>query len=151
MDKNYDKQINKIWNENPKIPFMQSREILRLGYIYGINEKTKDVIVEEPKDTIKNVVDNNIDNNTAPIIKVETKPSSIVVDDNITFDNASKKLNKQRSRRGKIEPNQYTLEGKLKVDVIDYVLILMDKKRDFLEVYEELQNYKDQLRNQYGI
>lgn len=151
MDKNYDKQINKIWNENPKIPFMQSKEILRLGYIYGINEKTKDVIVEESKDTIKNVVDNNIDNNTAPITKVETKPSSVVVDDNINFDNASKKLNKQRSRRGKIEPNQYTLEGKLKVDVIDYVLILMDKKRDFLEVYEELQNYKDQLRNQYGI
>jgi len=151
MDKNYDKQINKIWNENPKIPFMQSREILRLGYIYGINEKTKDVIVEEPKDTIKNIVDNNIDNNTAPITKVETTTSNVVCDDNINFDNASKKLKKQRSRKYKIEPDQYTLEGKLKVDVIDYVLILMDKKRDFLEVYEELQNYKDQLRNQYGI
>lgn len=29
------KRINKLWKDNPKIPFMQSKDILALGYEFG--------------------------------------------------------------------------------------------------------------------
>lgn len=42
MDNN--KRINKLWKDNPKIPFMQSKDILALGYEFGYidrqNEKS---------------------------------------------------------------------------------------------------------------
>lgn len=40
-------QINELWNSNPKIPFMQSKEILAFGYTEGqksINDKTQSVV-----------------------------------------------------------------------------------------------------------
>ena len=55
-----EKRIEQIWNENLKIPFMQSKEILALGFNKGVeycddNSKPQQVtgIVSNSKETIK--------------------------------------------------------------------------------------------------
>ena len=37
-NQNIQERIDEIFNQNSKIPFMQSKEILQLGYIYGTND-----------------------------------------------------------------------------------------------------------------
>lgn len=46
------KRINKLWKDNPKIPFMQSKDILALGYEFGYID-AKNIKNNEPKDNSK--------------------------------------------------------------------------------------------------
>ena len=50
MDNN--KRINKLWKDNPKIPFMQSKDILALGYEFGYID-AKNIKNNESKDNSK--------------------------------------------------------------------------------------------------
>lgn len=51
------KRINKLWKDNPKIPFMQSKDILTLGYEFGYidgqNEKSNKEKNEQNKQSSK--------------------------------------------------------------------------------------------------
>ncbi len=43
------KRINEIWNGNTKIPFMQSKDILKLGYTFGFEDANKQKSSKENK------------------------------------------------------------------------------------------------------
>ena len=44
---NFEKEINELWNSNSKIPFMQSKEILGLGYLTAANKYIKQTVNKE--------------------------------------------------------------------------------------------------------
>ena len=44
---NFEKEINELWNSNSKIPFMQSKEILGLGYLTAANKYIKQKILKK--------------------------------------------------------------------------------------------------------
>lgn len=49
--------IEKIWKDNPKIPFMQSKEILAFGYKKGVESKELIVESKELIDHAQNKID----------------------------------------------------------------------------------------------
>ena len=160
MENNYDKQIEKIWADNPKIPFMQSKEILRLGYQYGIKESKGTTANNEANNTKKSkeyVGTAKELINTAKELVKETKdiidtPNNNNEFNDITYENTETRVKNQRLKSHRyVETTHRDIEGQLKIDIINRTLQLIDKKRDLIEVYIELQTERDNIRNQYGL
>lgn len=48
-------RIDEIWNSNKKIPFMQSKEILRLGYEYGNGDCREEFLKQKQTKPVEDV------------------------------------------------------------------------------------------------
>lgn len=131
-----EKEIERIWNENPKIPFMQSKDILQLGYTYGYNVGCKHK---------QNNVTENITQKTN-----EDKKELLTLTSDINTTNAINQIkNKRRKNYG--EPDNRSVEGQIKLNTLNFVRTIMDKDRDFLTVYMKINEEIDNIRNSYGI
>lgn len=129
-----EKEIERIWNENPKIPFMQSKDILQLGYTYGYNVGCK-----------QNNVTENIKQKPN-----EDKKELLTLTSDINTTNAINQIKKKR-RKNYGEPDNRSIEGQIKLNTLNFVRTIMDKDRDFLTVYMKINEEIDNIRNSYGI
>lgn len=115
----FENEINELWNSNSKIPFMQSKEILELGYKTGYNKGYNKKPNKEEKcfvGTNKELI-NNVKNN---------KSSKSNNNDNI------------------FKKEKYELLIKLTSDILKYM-----ESKDFLDVYDYVKKlnkeYQDKL------
>ena len=129
-----EKEIERIWNENPKIPFMQSKDILQLGYTYGYNVGCK-----------QNNVTENIKQKPN-----EDKKELLTLTSDINTTNAINQIKKKR-RKNYGEPDNRSIEGQIKLNTLNFVRTIMNKDRDFLTVYMKINEEIDNIRNSYGI
>ena len=115
----FENEINELWNSNSKIPFMQSKEILELGYKTGYNKgynkkpnKEEKCFVGTNKELINNIKTN--------------KSSKSNNNDNI------------------FKKEKYELLIKLTSDILKYM-----ESKDFLDVYDYVKKlnreYQDKL------
>lgn len=100
------KNIDKLFKSNPKIPFMQSKDILKFGYQHGY-----DYCIEQTKNVLKS-----------------EKPAT----------NDKSSINKCFIEK--------EVEAKIKLDAYNSILIYIKNHQDLMDVYNELKNRTDQLR-----
>jgi len=135
-----EKEIERIWNENPKIPFMQSKDILQLGYTYGYNVGCK-----------QNNITENIEQKPNEDKKESLDLTSLIsLTSDINTTNATNQIKKKR-RKVYGEPDNRSVEGQIKLNTLNFVRNIMDKDRDFLTVYMKINAEIDNIRNSYGI
>ena len=118
--------IDKIWNDNPKIPFMQSKEILALGYKYGKESVNSSTFNNSTKENVKNESDSN------------------------GFTSTSKELTKYANNKGKNNKNNkldYSQENQIKLDIYNDILVAIQHKQNLLDVYTYCKDKADNLKN----
>lgn len=134
---NFEKEINELWNSNSKIPFMQSKEILGLGYLTAANKYKQPVNNEE-----------------------NTKVKSPV----ISSDNESKKeysVNKNKdemktakfSKKSKSEDNynKRINDKTIELRTLENVLAYIKKSGHLLDTYNYVDNKVQNLKNEIGV
>lgn len=143
MEQNIDKQIEKLWRENPKIPFMQSKEIFALGYKKGVGslanklcDAIEKVIDEEEKETKKD--DGFIGTSKELIKQAEKQINKIKKQDQLI-----KEL-KEKSELTTQEKNQIVRQTQ--IELLSEILIYMkNPKCDYLSVFDFIDNKLRQL------
>ena len=115
-----EKRIEQIWKENSKIPFMQSKDILALGFNKGMeycdgNPKPQEV-------------------NNKPEIKKE-KPNNGVVGN-------SKETIRYAEQQIKLTDLE---KEKIKLDVVCEILDFITDKRDLMETYTKVKDMKSSI------
>ena len=116
-----EKIIEQIWNENSKIPFMQSKEILALGFNKGIeyceNNSSKQVSIENKPDIKKEKPNNEVVGNSKEIIK----------------------YTEQQIKLTDLEKEN------IKLDVVSEILDFIIENRDFMETYNKVKDMKSSI------
>lgn len=115
-------QINELWKSNPKIPFMQSKEILAFGYTEGrksINDKTQTVV----QSMEESVNDESFAGTTQEF-----------------FEHIEKETTKRQSddKKNKIELKIEEARLKLLDELEDFIT----DKRDLIETYNKVKNMR---------
>lgn len=123
------KRINKLWKDNPKIPFMQSKDILTLGYEFGYIDG------QDEKSNKENI---GFTGTTKELIETTNKL-------------LTKIKNKQNTQSSKVtkeilsKKEKYDLLVKVTADILEN----FNKTKDFLSVYGYVQDlnkkYQDKL------
>lgn len=113
-----EKRIEQIWKENSKIPFMQSKEILSLGFNKGMeyceNNSSKQVSIENKPEIKKEKPNNGVVGNSKETIKYA----------------------EQQIKLTDIEKET------IKLDVIEEILYFITQKRDLMETYNKVKEMK---------
>ena len=132
---NFEKEINELWNSNSKIPFMQSKEILGLGYLTAANKYIKQT-------------ENKEENNK--------EKQSIISSDNDDQKEYSVDKNKDKmktakfSKKNKSEDN-YKNEKTIELRTLENVLAYIKKSGHLLDTYNYIDNKVQNLKNEIGI
>lgn len=136
---NIEKEINKIWDNNPKIPFMQSKDILTLGYKYGIEKITKGIQLSiqsnsKEEDKKKEKKDKNFVGTTKEFIEYTNKE---VTDKN------KQKFGPKDSKTVYIKTKELDIE-KARLTLISEICGHISANRDLLSTYEKLKSMRDE-------
>lgn len=132
---NFEKEINELWNSNSKIPFMQSKEILGLGYLTAANKYIKQTVNKEENTKEK---------------------QSVISSDNDDQKEYSVNKNKDKmktakfSKKSKSEDN-YKNEKTIELRTLENVLAYIKKSGHLLDTYNYIDNKVQNLKNEIGI
>lgn len=118
-----DEQIEVIWKENPKIPFMQSKDILGFGYKKGIAH-----VANKMCDTIEKTIDSQ-----------EKKKQ--INENNESFTGTTKELinhtNKKLAKENQKSESDIKYElDKAKKEILGDLCTYMKQTKDFLQAYQ---------------
>lgn len=135
-------KVNEIWESNPKIPFMQAKEILHLGYELGtknaIDKGKEDIKKASTKPPKKEEADERIISSNE---FVGTSKEFIKKTNDMIIDRLKDKEKEEYEEKAKILKIQIELTG----DILNY----MAANRDFIDVYTHIkemnQNYQHEL------
>lgn len=132
---NFEKEINELWNSNSKIPFMQSKEILGLGYLTAANKYIKQTVNKEENTKEK-----------SPVISSDN-------DDQKEYSvnkNKDKMKTAKFSKKSKSEDN-YKNEKTIELRTLENVLAYIKKSGHLLDTYNYIDNKVQNLKNEIGI
>lgn len=132
---NFEKEINELWNSNSKIPFMQSKEILGLGYLTAANKYIKQTVNKEENTKEKQQVisSNNDDLKEYSVDKTKDKMKTV-----------------KFSKKSKSEDN-YKNEKTIELRTLENVLAYIKKSGHLLDTYNYIDNKVQNLKNEIGI
>ncbi len=140
-NQNLQVRIDELFKKNSKIPFMQSKEILLLGYIYGEtdakNSIVKPQVIETPKKTT---------NNSNGSFTGTTKEFFNHVNQEIKKQEKDKK--EEAIKKAKEKEDREREEKKIRInakkEVLGKILFYLKKPDiDFLDVYNYIQTMYD--------
>lgn len=132
---NFEKEINELWNSNSKIPFMQSKEILGLGYLTAANKYIKQTVNKEENTKEKQQVISS-DNDDQKEYSVNK--------------NKDKMKTTKFSKKSKSEDN-YKNEKTIELRTLENVLAYIKKSGHLLDTYNYIDNKVQNLKNEIGI
>ena len=132
---NFEKEINELWNSNSKIPFMQSKEILGLGYLTAANKYIKQTVNKEENTKEKQPVISS-DNDDQKEYSVDK--------------NKDKMKTAKFSKKSKSEDN-YKNEKTIELRTLENVLAYIKKSGHLLDTYNYIDNKVQNLKNEIGI
>ena len=132
---NFEKEINELWNSNSKIPFMQSKEILGLGYLTAANKYIKQTVNKEENTKQKQPVISS-DNDDQKEYSVNK--------------NKDKMKTAKFSKKSKSEDN-YKNEKTIELRTLENVLAYIKKSGHLLDTYNYIDNKVQNLKNEIGI
>lgn len=132
---NFEKEINELWNSNSKIPFMQSKEILGLGYLTAANKYIKQTVNKEENTKEKQPVISS-DNDNQKEYSVNK--------------NKDKMKTAKFSKKSKSEDN-YKNEKTIELRTLENVLAYIKKSGHLLDTYNYIDNKVQNLKNEIGI
>lgn len=132
---NFEKEINELWNSNSKIPFMQSKEILGLGYLTAANKYIKQTVNKEENTKEKQQVISS-DNDDQKEYSVNK--------------NKDKMKTAKFSKKSKSEDN-YKNEKTIELRTLENVLGYIKKSGHLLDTYNYIDNKVQNLKNEIGI
>ena len=132
---NFEKEINELWNSNSKIPFMQSKEILGLGYLTAANKYIKQTVNKEENNKEKQSVISS-DNDDQKEYSVDK--------------NKDKMKTAKFSKKSKSEDN-YKNEKTIELRTLENVLAYIKKSGHLLDTYNYIDNKVQNLKNEIGI
>ena len=132
---NFEKEINELWNSNSKIPFMQSKEILGLGYLTAANKYIKQTVNKEENTKEKQPVISS-DNDDQKEYSVNK--------------NKDKMKTAKFSKKSKSEDN-YKNEKTIELRTLENVLAYIKKSGHLLDTYNYIDNKVQNLKNEIGI
>ena len=132
---NFEKEINELWNSNSKIPFMQSKEILGLGYLTAANKYIKQTVNKEENTKEKQQVISS-DNDDKKEYSVDK--------------NKDKMKTAKFSKKSKSEDN-YKNEKTIELRTLENVLAYIKKSGHLLDTYNYIDNKVQNLKNEIGI
>ena len=142
---NIQDRINEIYNGNMKIPFMQAKEILLLGYTYGMDDFSNDLV-----NIASQVVSKQKNSNES--LELSKQNNSNESSENIGFVWTTKELIKQTNSLNK----EY--EKKLKLGVLDAQVLItgrilnyINTHHDVVEMYEFVKQLNDEFQQKYFI
>ena len=142
---NIQDRINEIYNGNMKIPFMQAKEILLLGYTYGMDDFSNDLV-----NIASQVVSKQKNSNES--LELSKQNNSNESSENIGFVGTTKELIKQTNSLNK----EY--EKKLKLGVLDAQVLItgrilnyINTHHDVVEMYEFVKQLNDEFQQKYFI
>lgn len=132
---NFEKEINELWNSNSKIPFMQSKEILGLGYLTAANKYIKQTVNKEEN-------------------AKEKQP--VISSDNDDQKEYSVNKNKDKMKTGKFSKKSkpeynYKNEKIIELRILENVLAYIKKSGHLLDTYNYIDNKVQNLKNEIGI
>lgn len=132
---NFEKEINELWNSNSKIPFMQSKEILGLGYLTAANKYIKQTVNKEENTKEKQQVisSDNDDKKEYSVDKTKDKMKTV-----------------KFSKKSKSEDN-YKNEKTIELRTLENVLAYIKKSGHLLDTYNYIDNKVQNLKNEIGI
>lgn len=132
---NFEKEINELWNSNSKIPFMQSKEILGLGYLTAANKYIKQTVNKEENTKEKQQVisSDNDDQKEYSVDKTKDKMKTV-----------------KFSKKSKSEDN-YKNEKTIELRTLENVLAYIKKSGHLLDTYNYIDNKVQNLKNEIGI
>ena len=132
---NFEKEINELWNSNSKIPFMQSKEILGLGYLTAANKYIKQTVNKEENTKEKQTVisSDNDDKKEYSVDKTKDKMKTV-----------------KFSKKSKSEDN-YKNEKTIELRTLENVLAYIKKSGHLLDTYNYIDNKVQNLKNEIGI
>lgn len=132
---NFEKEINELWNSNSKIPFMQSKEILGLGYLTAANKYIKQTVNKEENtnETQQVISSDNDDQKEYSVNK-----------------NKDKMKTAKFSKKSKSEDN-YKNEKTIELRTLENVLAYIKKSGHLLDTYNYIDNKVQNLKNEIGI
>lgn len=114
--------IEEIWKNNPKIPFMQSKEILALGYKFG-------------KESIQEINHNVQKEDTSKGFAGTTKE---------TIEYAQKKINK-KNNTNKSSSNTLDIEES-KYRLLNNLVEYIENHQDLIEIYSRIKHLREDSR-----
>lgn len=132
---NFEKEINELWNSNSKIPFMQSKEILGLGYLTAANKYIKQTVNKEENTKEKQTVISS-DNDDQKEYSVNK--------------NKDKMKTAKFSKKSKSEDN-YKNDKTIELRTLENVLAYIKKSGHLLDTYNYIDNKVQNLKNEIGI
>lgn len=132
---NFEKEINELWNSNSKIPFMQSKEILGLGYLTAANKYIKQTVNKEENTKEKQPVISS-DNDDQKEYSVDK--------------NKDKIKTPKFYKKSKPEYN-YKNEKIIELRTLENVLAYIKKSGHLLDTYNYIDNKVQNLKNEIGI
>lgn len=132
---NFEKEINELWNSNSKIPFMQSKEILGLGYLTAANKYIKQTVNKEENTKEK-----------SPVISSDNDSQK-----EYSVDKTKDKMKTGKfSKKSKPEYN-YKNEKIIELRILENVLAYIKKSGHLLDTYNYIDNKVQNLKNEIGI
>lgn len=132
---NFEKEINELWNSNSKIPFMQSKEILGLGYLTAANKYIKQTVNKEENTKEKQPVISS-DNDDQKEYSVNK--------------NKDKMKTAKFSKKSKSEDN-YKNDKTIELRTLENVLAYIKKSGHLLDTYNYIDNKVQNLKNEIDI
>ena len=132
---NFEKEINELWNSNSKIPFMQSKEILGLGYLTAANKYIKQTVNKEENTKEKQQVisSDNDDQKEYSVDKTKDKMKTV-----------------KFSKKSKSEDN-YKNDKTIELRTLENVLAYIKKSGHLLDTYNYIDNKVQNLKNEIGV
>ena len=116
-----EKRIEQIWKENSKIPFMQSKDILALGFNKGMeyceNNSSKQVSIENKQEIKKEKQNNSVVGNSKETIKYAEQQIKLT------------DLEKET----------------VKLDIVEEILYFITQKQDLMETYTKVKDMKSSI------
>ena len=132
---NFEKEINELWNSNSKIPFMQSKEILGLGYLTAANKYIKQTVNKEENTKEKQ-----------PVISSDNDDQK-----EYSVDKTKDKMKTPKfSKKSKSEDN-YKNDKTIELRTLENVLAYIKKSGHLLDTYNYIDNKVQNLKNEIGI
>ena len=132
---NFEKEINELWNSNSKIPFMQSKEILGLGYLTAANKYIKQTVNKEENTKEKQ-----------PVISSDNDDQKEYSVDKTKYKMKTPKF----SKKSKSEDN-YKNDKTIELRTLENVLAYIKKSGHLLDTYNYIDNKVQNLKNEIGI
>ena len=132
---NFEKEINELWNSNSKIPFMQSKEILGLGYLTAANKYIKQTVNKEENTKEKQ-----------PVISSDNDDQK-----EYSVDKTKDKMKTPKFSKTSKSEDSYKNEKTIELRTLENVLAYIKKSGHLLDTYNYIDNKVQNLKNEIGI